>query len=155
MLESYLLIHNFSVCLQSPVSTQNPYELLYQQQEEGQLPPNLCIQKNPIRFTGTGDHPFDKVGRFRRGVSHLEQQAAVFQIRSDPLILGYPASLCLMRIRILPRLHHFHDTGKQITKCFALAQLRQNILPAAAPYVLYIQNICKMLCFSTLIIFST
>jgi hypothetical protein len=39
----------------------NPYELLYQDQEEGKLPPNLCIQRNPLRFTGKGDHPFDRV----------------------------------------------------------------------------------------------
>jgi hypothetical protein len=39
----------------------NPYELLYQDQEEGRLPPNLCIQRNPLRFTGKGDHPFDRV----------------------------------------------------------------------------------------------
>ena len=39
----------------------NPYELLHQEGEEGKLPPNLHIQLDPHRFTGTGDHPLDQV----------------------------------------------------------------------------------------------
>lgn len=51
---------------ESAVCTLNPYELLHQEQEAGSLPQNLVIQKDPIRFTGQGDHPLDKVTAYPR-----------------------------------------------------------------------------------------
>jgi len=50
----------------SPINTLNPYEKLHRDFEEGILPPNLVIQLDPIRFTGKGDHPLDRVTAFPR-----------------------------------------------------------------------------------------
>ncbi|XP_059087916.1 uncharacterized protein LOC131884227 isoform X2 [Tigriopus californicus] len=40
----------------SRVDTRTPYEKLHESKEEGQLPPNLNIQLNPVRFNPDGDH---------------------------------------------------------------------------------------------------
>ena len=38
-----------------------PYDRLHEASESGQLPPNLQIQKDAVRFTGKGDHRMDQV----------------------------------------------------------------------------------------------
>merc|ERR1712059_11823 len=56
----------FFLFYESPINTLNPYEKLHRDFEGGLLPPNLVIQLDPIRFTGKGDHPLDKVTAFPR-----------------------------------------------------------------------------------------
>ena len=46
----------------SEVCSLNPYEQLHRDKEADLLPSNLVIEKDPIRFTGQGDHPLDQVG---------------------------------------------------------------------------------------------
>merc|ERR1719219_2981630 len=50
----------------SPISSVTPYDKLHDDSESGLLPDNLVIQKDPIRFTGRGDHPLDTVSPFPR-----------------------------------------------------------------------------------------
>jgi len=45
------------------VDQKNPYDRLF---EDVDLPPNLHIQKDPVRFTGKGDHKYDQVTAFPR-----------------------------------------------------------------------------------------
>jgi len=45
------------------VDQKNPYDRLF---EDVDLPPNLHIQKDPVRFTGKGDNKFDQVTAFPR-----------------------------------------------------------------------------------------
>lgn len=54
------------VFYKSPIDVRTPYEQLANQSKEGSLPPNLCIQLDPIRFTGKGDHELDKITAFPR-----------------------------------------------------------------------------------------
>jgi len=50
----------------TPVDMKNPYTRLCDEGEEGKLPPNLIIQKNPLRFTGKGEHRLDQVTAYPR-----------------------------------------------------------------------------------------
>ena len=54
-LERLFLFYSSEVC------SLNPYEQLHRDKEADLLPPNLVINKDPIRFTGQGDHPLDQV----------------------------------------------------------------------------------------------
>jgi len=49
-----------------PIDTRTPYEQLHAQAEDGTLPANICIQLDPHRFTGKGDHLLDKVTAWPR-----------------------------------------------------------------------------------------
>merc|ERR1712198_574363 len=49
-----------------PVSTSTPYQQLHDDMLDGNLPDNLVVQLDAIRFTGEGDHPMDKVTAFPR-----------------------------------------------------------------------------------------
>jgi len=51
---------------QSEICVLNPYEQLHRDKEADILPDNLVIKLDPIRFTGTGDHPLDKVTAWPR-----------------------------------------------------------------------------------------
>jgi large subunit ribosomal protein L50 len=51
---------------QSEVCVLNPYEQLHRDKEADKLPANLVIQLDPIRFTGTGDHPLNTVTAWPR-----------------------------------------------------------------------------------------
>jgi len=50
----------------STIDVRTPYEQLSDQGRDGSLPANLCIQLDPIRFTGKGDHELDKINAFPR-----------------------------------------------------------------------------------------
>jgi hypothetical protein len=50
----------------TPIDMKNPYTRLCDEGEAGKLPPNLIIQKNPLRFTGKGDHRLDQVTAYPR-----------------------------------------------------------------------------------------
>ena len=59
-LERLFLFYSSEVC------SLNPYEQLHRDKEADLLPPNLVINKDPIRFTGQGDHSLDQVCFFIR-----------------------------------------------------------------------------------------
>eukprot|EP00088_Acartia_fossae_P008645 TRINITY_DN14151_c0_g1_i1.p1 TRINITY_DN14151_c0_g1~~TRINITY_DN14151_c0_g1_i1.p1 ORF type:complete len:251 (+),score=36.11 TRINITY_DN14151_c0_g1_i1:36-788(+) len=48
------------------IDMKTPYDRLHMASEQGSLPPNLCIQKDPHRFTGKSDHRLDQVTAFPR-----------------------------------------------------------------------------------------
>lgn len=50
----------------TPIDMKTPYDRLHEASEEGQLPPNLQIQKDPVRFTGKGEHRLDQVTAYPR-----------------------------------------------------------------------------------------
>ena len=57
------LVHAF---YSTPISVNTPYEQLHKDSQDGNLPSNLVIQLEPIRFTGKGDHRLDQVSAFPR-----------------------------------------------------------------------------------------
>jgi len=50
----------------TPIDMKTPYDRLHEASETGQLPPNLQIQKDAVRFTGKGEHPMDQVTAYPR-----------------------------------------------------------------------------------------
>ena len=61
---------------QSPISSITPYDQLHEDSESGLLPENLVVQKNPIRFTGSGDHPLNTVSAFPRSSTVIHSKAS-------------------------------------------------------------------------------
>lgn len=56
MLHTMTSLDHVFLFYNSRVDTRTPYEKLHESKEEGQLPPNLNIQLNPVRFNPDGDH---------------------------------------------------------------------------------------------------
>ena len=71
---------------QSPISAVTPYDKLYEDSQNGELPDNLVVQKNAIRFSGKGDHPLDKVSAFPRNntVLHSLTSRQKYQAQKKP-----------------------------------------------------------------------
>ena len=61
---------------QSPISSITPYDKLHEDSQTGLLPDNLVVQKNPVRFTGSGDHPLNTVSPFPRSRTVLHSKAS-------------------------------------------------------------------------------
>ena len=53
-----------------------PYDQLHDDSQSGLLPENLVVQKNPVRFTGTGDHPLNTVSAFPRSNTVIHSVAS-------------------------------------------------------------------------------
>lgn len=65
-LHEMVTLDDLYIFYESPIDVRTPYEQLHDSSEAGSLPPNLCIQLDPVRFTGEGDHPLDKVTAWPR-----------------------------------------------------------------------------------------
>jgi len=51
---------------QSPISSFTPYQQLHEDSRAGRLPSNLVVQLDPVRWSGKGDHPLDRVDAYPR-----------------------------------------------------------------------------------------
>ena len=118
----------------SEVSSLNPYEQLHRDKEADLLPSNLVIKKDPIRFTGQGDHPLDQVGfsYYLMATNHLALKVAFLYMQ----FLGH----CMAAVR-----HSGHgpqisrevciETSKALSLGGARLQIASFPLPCFSPAI--------------------
>ena len=67
------------------VSDTNPYEKLEIKQRNNELPPNLHIQLDPVRFNSEGTHKFDQVTAFPGSRTIINDPEVKKKYKHDPI----------------------------------------------------------------------